>query len=135
MSYIVLGILYRKPHLSPAEFKAHYENIHLPLLKTLLGDAFPTSHSRRYIQRASEPQDTPIPGTQGERYPATVLQGEQADVEYDALMELRFESEEHLGRFIARSSEEKIGKELLEDDDLFLDRERGKVVIIGSVEE
>ncbi|KAL1629224.1 hypothetical protein SLS56_005447 [Neofusicoccum ribis] len=79
MPYTVLIFAYRKPGLTPEEFKNHYENVHVPLIKSIAGDKFPLSHPRSYINRTESKED------QGNSFPATVLAATQDDFCYDAI--------------------------------------------------
>jgi uncharacterized protein (TIGR02118 family) len=121
MPYTVLIFAYRKPGLSPAEFKSHYESSHVPLVQSLTGSLFPKSHTRRYIQRADSAN-----------HPATVLVGTQADFEYDAIAELIFDDEGAFQAFFACVSEAKAAEKIAQDEDKFLDRTKMKVVIEGD---
>lgn len=51
MVYTVLMLVYRSPELTPVQFRDHYENKHIPLMKSLTGHDFPLSHARHYIER------------------------------------------------------------------------------------
>lgn len=119
--YTVLIFAYRKPGLSPAEFKSHYESSHVPLVESIAGSLFPKTHTRRYIQRAD-----------GADHAATVLVGSQADFRYDAIAELIFDNEAAFQAFFARVSEPKAAEKIAQDEDKFLDRARMKVVIEGD---
>jgi hypothetical protein len=52
MALRVLIIAYRKPGLTPDEFRTRYE-AHAMLIKRLAGDTFPISHRRTYITRTT----------------------------------------------------------------------------------
>lgn len=119
--YTVLIFAYRKPGISPAEFKSHYESSHVPLVESIAGSLFPKSHTRHYIQRAD-----------GADHPATVLVGSQADFGYDAIAELIFDNEAAFQAFFARVTEPKAAEKIAQDEDKFLDRARMKVVIEGD---
>ncbi|KAI0139527.1 hypothetical protein F4776DRAFT_616600 [Hypoxylon sp. NC0597] len=93
MTIRVLMLVYRRPDLTPEQFRKHYEEIHMPLTREVAGDTFPLSHTRRYIPRSATPQDT----TDGkEKYPAIVAGGNPADVQVDCVTELIFRDKEHL---------------------------------------
>jgi len=119
MPYIIHLIAFRKPGLSPSEFKAHYETSHIPLIKSLTGPLFPKSHARKYIQRSED-------GT------ASVLVGDQTSFQYDALSELVFEDEESFGKFFAKISEEGVREKIQADEEHFLETGKMRAVIIGE---
>ncbi|KAI1089477.1 hypothetical protein F5B19DRAFT_467166 [Rostrohypoxylon terebratum] len=81
----VLMLIYRKPGLTPEQFRKHYEEIHMPLTRKVAGDTFPLSHIRRYIPRSTSAQ-----------YPAIVAGGEPEAVHVDCVTELIFRDKEHL---------------------------------------
>ncbi|KAF1972134.1 hypothetical protein BU23DRAFT_166488, partial [Bimuria novae-zelandiae CBS 107.79] len=54
MTFSLLLFITRKPTLTPAEFKAHWDNTHVELLKSIAGDKFPLTHTRRYIARTED---------------------------------------------------------------------------------
>jgi len=128
MTFSILLFAYRKPGTSPASFKEHYENTHLPLLKALAGETFPNSHTRRYIQR----QEVPVDQTSDANYSATVLFGNQTDFEYDAVSEVIFDDEKAFQVFFGRMSEKEAAAKFAADEKLFLDGERMRVVVLGD---
>lgn len=96
MVYSVIIHLPRKPGLSSEEFKHHWENVHVPLLKILVGDEFPLSHTRHYVEKpvyspASSPPIDPALN-KGHLVPST-LGG------VDGVAILTFANKEHYGRF------------------------------------
>lgn len=51
MLYSIVAFFWRKPGLTPQEFRHHYETNHILLLLDLFGPAFPKSHTRFYLPR------------------------------------------------------------------------------------
>jgi EthD domain len=129
MPYTILLLAYRKPGVSPTEFKSHYESSHVPILQSIAGSLFPTSHTRRYIHRVQGSADG---GADNTSHPATVLIGEQADFEYDAIVELVFDNEAAFHAFSARISESEAAERIARDENLFLDRAKMKAVVVGD---
>jgi EthD domain len=129
MPYTILLVAYRKPGVSPAEFKSHYESSHVPMLQSIAGSLFPNSHTRRYIHRVQGSADG---GADNINHPATVLIGEQADFQHDAIAELVFDDEAAFHAFSARISESEVAERIARDEDLFLDRAKMKVVVVGD---
>jgi len=109
----------RKPELSPSEFEHHWENVHVPLLKSLAGPLFPLSHRRHYLSR--EPT--------GPNYPLRILVGEPSAINFDAFTVVTFDNEAALYAFLPTMSR----PEVLEDEDRFTVKERMKTVILGAV--
>ncbi|UNI24092.1 hypothetical protein JDV02_009868 [Purpureocillium takamizusanense] len=130
MVFKVLLFAYRKPGLSPTEFRDHLEGRHMDLLKRLFGTAFPVSHVRRYIhRRAAEEEEE----EHRDHYPATVLVGEQADFAYDVISELTFADEDAFRVFFAQYQSEEVAAEIREDEERFLDVGRLRAVVLGEV--
>ncbi|KAI0835770.1 hypothetical protein F5Y06DRAFT_275337 [Hypoxylon sp. FL0890] len=93
MTIRVLMLVYRRPDLTPEQFRKHYEEIHMPLTREIAGDTFPISHIRRYIPRSASSQNS---SDGKEQYPAIVAGGNPADVQVDCVTELIFRDKEHL---------------------------------------
>ncbi|KAK7932722.1 hypothetical protein PG985_003434 [Apiospora marii] len=54
MTYTVVALRRRKEGTTPAQFRAYYDNTHVPLLRSLSGSLFPLSHTRHYVTRTQE---------------------------------------------------------------------------------
>ena len=130
MPYTVIIFAYRKPGVSPAAFKSHYEFSHIPLVHSITGSLFPKSHTRRYIQRAEA--DDAEEDAHNNDYPATVLVGSQADFEYDAFAEVVFDDQAAFQAFFARVSEAGPAERIAKDEDMFLDRAKTKAVVVDD---
>ena len=99
----ILALLKRRPGMSMEEFKAYYENIHLPIgTKTLKGNAI--SHHRRYL--------TPIPGPNGQ-----VPEGE-----YDVILEVWYEDRAQVEASMQAWMDPEMQKQEAESQVKFLDR-------------
>jgi hypothetical protein len=116
--FIVVVFVTRKPTLSPEEFKDHWENKHVPLLKSLAGPRFPLSHRRHYLSRDPSAPD----------YPLRVAVGQPEDFDFDAFTVVTFESEAAFKQFVPTMTR----PEVFEDEDRFTVRERMKAVILGE---
>jgi len=123
MVYSILLFAFRRPGTTPAEFKAHHEGSHVPLVKPIAGPLFLISHTRYYLQRSSD--------ASGE-YPATVLVGAQANFQYDAFAELKFKDEAAFGAFFAHVSSDENAAKIAADEEKFLDRAKITVVVISD---
>ncbi|KAK8022954.1 hypothetical protein PG991_006835 [Apiospora marii] len=90
VGYQLLMLGRRRQDLTPAQFRDHYENVHIPLMRNLTGDTFPLSHERHYIMR-----DDDSNGTDG-TFPAAVLVGTSPDaIDYDAVAILTYRDKAH----------------------------------------
>lgn len=121
--------LWRLPTLSPTSFRTHYETVHLPLVRSLAGEAFPTHHKRIYTARAAEPpheaQTLPLPG----RDPAQ----SKRFFDWDVVVEMSFETPEKMQEMLGAVMREDVAKKLREDEERFLDQGRAEVVIVEEV--
>lgn len=99
MVYSVILHVPRKPGLSPEDFKHHWEKIHVPLLKQLVGHDFPLSHTRHYIER---PLDSTL-----DRGELANSEGPNSAAAIDGVAILTFGSKEHYERFGVKLADEK----------------------------
>lgn len=121
MTYTVLLLVYRKPGMTPKDFKNHYENVHIPLMKKLAGVHFPLRHSRRYIQRTKQPDGT---------YPAALLSGSQEDFGYDSVSMLTYENEAAFHASFAAMNRPELAKQIAVDCEMFMDQTKSSVVLL-----
>ena len=128
MSYRILLLAYRKPGTTPEEFKAHYEGTHMPLVRALAGEHYPLSHTRRYIHRAPGRGET----ERNAQYPASIIMGTQADFDFDAISELTFEDQAAFQSFFDFMTQPENAAKLAADEELFLDRSKMPIVIVGD---
>ncbi|KAL2847006.1 EthD domain-containing protein [Aspergillus pseudodeflectus] len=117
----------RKAGITPAEFKTHYDTVHLPLIKSLAGDTLPIYHKRSYLARPLAGEDN--------SYPAAVVLGTQDDFTYDCITEIAFENEEGFKVFFGKRMQPGIKEVIDADEEKFLDSTKVKVVILGDVSE
>src|SRR4051812_38094370 len=124
MAFRILIKVYRKPGMSPQEFQSHYEDNHVPLIKSLAGPQFPLSHTRRYIQRSSDAVSN---------YAAIILSGTQEDFDYDALTEMAFEDEATLQSFFRFMNAPDVKEKIDADCAKFMDLTKAQLVVLGNV--
>lgn len=113
MSYIVLLLVHRKPGLSSAEFRHHYENVHLPLIKSLASSLFPLSHTRRYTQHADEDHAATVGGI-------------------DCVTEMHFNAASDFTRFSEFLVSASVATKVQKDCEVFMDPSKTDVVIMGD---
>lgn len=124
MAYRMLLYLHRKEGISHAEFKDHYEYIHIPLTRELTGSLFPSLHARRYIARA--------PAEDGSGDAPVVLVGDKTADECDAVVEVAFKDEEAAQAFFAATNSGEVGERLRKDNEQFLDWSKLKIMRISE---
>lgn len=133
MSYRILGYAARKPTLSPAQFRDHYDNKHIPLLLAFTGDLFPKTHTRYYLSRV--PKDSASLDISNTNHLATVYGGKPEDFDdFDVFVELVFESVEKWEAFAKRLGEVTAAPDgIFHADELaFLDLNKRKLVVVGD---
>ncbi|KAL9082469.1 MAG: hypothetical protein Q9159_006389 [Coniocarpon cinnabarinum] len=122
----------RAPHLSPAEFQQYNEEVHLPKMRTWLGDNWPLDHRRFYVRRSSGSStgtssppfhDSPTKNSSGPAYPAQIFRGDQADIDFDVCTVVTFEDEAHFRRYLARMAEPDIARDFREDSGRFVEQQ------------
>ncbi|KAF2245784.1 hypothetical protein BU26DRAFT_607961 [Trematosphaeria pertusa] len=137
MTYLIVLFAYRKPGMSPSEFREYCETTHVPFLKSLLGSVAPIEYTRNYIAR--------VDSGAGERMGLShlspkfadgntpvVLIGNPEDVTWDVMSEMRFRDELHFQQFFALINEPEVAEKIAEDEGRFCDTEKLKTVVIGE---
>ena len=122
MPYNILIFVTRKSGISHVEFKKHYETTHIPLLQLYGGEHFPNSHKRHYLQF-------------NENNEPTVVQGNKAAFDFDAIAEVSFNDEAAFQAFLAALRVEEASKTLRMDEEKFSDGEKMRIVVVGDVQE
>ncbi|KAI1262261.1 EthD domain-containing protein [Xylariaceae sp. FL1019] len=130
MVYSILIFAYRKIGTTPEQFRSHYEESHVPLIRKLTGASFPISHTRHYIHRTERQADDNT--SRNSNTPATVVIGTQEEFDYDAFAELSFEDEAAFQTFFALTQQPDNAAQIAEDEQKFLDRARMTVVLAGE---
>jgi len=120
----------RKEGITPIEFKKHYEESHIPLLKSISGDLFPKSHTRFYVQRTHTGDSD---DKSNKAYPATVLVGAQEAFDYDAYAELVFEDVQAFRQFMGCVRQPEAAKKIAEDEKHFLERSKMVAALVDDV--
>lgn len=130
MSYSIVVFLWRKPGLTPEEFRHHYETKHIPLILSLVGSAFPKSHTRFYLPR--QPSTTDGADTSNANYTPTIFLGSTDDFDYDAFASVVFADEAAFNVFVTRLRDPDIAKVVEDDEDKFLWRQKMVVAAAGA---
>lgn len=95
--YLVAAFETRKPELSVAQFIDYYDNVHVPIIKSNMKEAFPLTHARYYLKRQTG-SDTPV-----------IFGGQPSDFNYDVITIMTFENETQLNAFNAKYTDPTIG--------------------------
>lgn len=122
-------LVYRKPTISPAQFREHYERVHIPLVREIAGPLFPLTHTRKYISREKQIEK------ENPEYTAHVMAGEQADFAYDAIVEMTFEDQAGFYDFGGCLAQPAVAKQIRDDCEEFMDASKAPAVILSDVVE
>jgi hypothetical protein len=111
----------RKPGLTHAQFRNHYETSHVPLVHKYLSHLF-VDYRRNYVTGALGQS------AQTDRTPPT-----EQDIGFDAITELWFEDEAAVAEMRAITADEAIGRLFYEDELKFFDRAACRIVTCEEI--
>ncbi|PSN58941.1 hypothetical protein BS50DRAFT_580341 [Corynespora cassiicola Philippines] len=93
MGYTIFAIQTRKSELTPNQFMDYYDNVHIPILKECVGDAFPKKHSRYFVSRQ------PAEEGKEDKHVPVVFYCKPEEITYDVIAIMEFEDFEAFLRF------------------------------------
>lgn len=134
MTVKALIYAYRKPGLSPEDFKKHYE-AHVELVKSLTGLDFPISHKRTYVARNTVDISPDGASSRNQKTPAVLIAGQQTDFDFDAYAELTFTDQNSFSAFAAKVQSPELAEQIAADEEKFLDRSKLGIAMLGDVTE
>jgi hypothetical protein len=105
--------LVRKPGLSPAEMRMHYETVHIPLIRKIFPQI--VEHRRNY------------PDEGGAFFPPGVVVPH-----WDVIAEMWVNDRAGLQAMLARQGDPAAGAELVADEATFLDRDKCGMMIVDE---
>lgn len=124
MTYNIVSLIWRKPGLTPAEFRHHYDNVHVPLLRSLVGDTFPLTHTRNYITRHKSDSAPPNDANSNATWaPVLFRHATPADFDFDSITVMVWENEVAFQRFYECFYRDDVIRAIEEDEKNFVDRE------------
>lgn len=106
----LIALICKRDEISEADFKAYYENNHVPLIKSL----FPTiaGYKRTYLLEANSLSE------------ALPLESEGVQQQVNVITEIIFDDEEGLNDFFAIGTHEDVVDAIRKDEAHFLDGEK-----------
>jgi hypothetical protein len=126
MGYTVMMFVARKAGTTIEQFKAHYENSHVPLLMDILKEVAPVSHTRYYLKRNEAEKGS------ADVAPPMVFVGDASSINFDCVTKVELRDEAHFGQFnqafMARRAE------IAADEQQFADGSNFRVFGIESTE-
>ncbi|KAH9871949.1 hypothetical protein J1614_006208 [Plenodomus biglobosus] len=129
MPYTILLFVTRNSNLTTEEFKNHYEHIHLPLARSLVGQAWPKTFRRQYLARITRKG---FGGPSNPDRPLLTLRGDMLDDDYDCVAELGFDSEVDFRLFYDGIYAKENAAILARDEEKFLEPGKTRVVVVGE---
>jgi hypothetical protein len=132
MPISVIAFYTRRPDMSPTDFKKHMEEVHIPILKDVMGVHYPTSYPRRYPVRAESGLGKRLgaPAASNPTSPV-VLVGSPSDLTWDMMGEFIFRDELHLQQGYARINSPD-GQQVKDDEENFTVPHLFQVIIVGE---
>ena len=127
MTVTIFMFIPRKPGMSLAAFRDHYENKHIPLVMRACGDAQPLRHTRFFLKRAAASEEG---GASQDAGPPLLFAGNPDTIDYDCIAKLDFEDEAHLKRFQQMFKDSPLKPEMEADAEKFADTAKFKIVAV-----
>ncbi|KAI1489381.1 EthD domain-containing protein [Biscogniauxia mediterranea] len=119
MTYTVVAFVKRKEGITPTEFRSYYSTVHIPLMQSLVGSAFPLTHTRNFVTRNAV-DGSPKASSQQEFAPVLYM-GQPSDVNYDCITVMVWEDKAAFDRFFQVFSTKEVAERVAEDNKNFLD--------------
>ena len=123
MTYSIIAFIWRKPSITPEEFKRHYETVHMPLVLSSFGPYCAQSHTRYYIPRPSRAGDG-TSGASGSDHPIAASLNKSEGLDFDAIAYLIWEDENSFKRALEKRRDPEIAARIAADEENFLLREK-----------
>lgn len=117
MPVTIISYETRKPNLTPSNFAKYYDDTHVPIMKAAMGSSFPSSHARYYVKRQP---DSVCP---------MVFIGSPAKVDYDAVVIMTFNDQQHLEDFQTKYGQPEIAQPIWESAENFI--VSSELVVVG----
>jgi hypothetical protein len=126
----------RRPDHTPTEFRKHMEDIHVPLVKEVIGVHYPTTYSRKYVERVESGAGDRLGAPAASRKntdPTTpvLLVGSPSEWTWDMIGTLVFRDELHLQQCFAMMNHPE-GQKIQDDEEHFTILHQMKVVLMGE---
>jgi hypothetical protein len=140
MTVSVVAFYTRLPEITPAEFKRYMEEDHMPKVKKCMGEHYPLSYSRKYVELVESGAGDRLGASSGatkkhaDPMAPVVLVGNPSEVGWDMMAELIFRDELHLQQCYATMNSDD-GQIMKDDEDNFTLPHLLKVVLMSETTE
>ena len=123
MPLSVMVFYTRRPEFSPDKFKSYLEDIHLPMLKEIMGPHYPLTYTLRYVVRVRTGAGDRLGATTSTKKNAepdapVLLVGLPSELGWDCIGEMVFRDELHAQQGLATVNTPE-AQRLKEDEDVF----------------
>jgi len=112
----VIGLLKRRPGMTPEEFKQYYETYH-----RVIGEKYLKAYAARYMRRYLHGFADPITGL-------------APDQQFDVVMEIWYHDEDAFKAASAQFTDAAVMQEIAEDEERLFDRPANRFFMIDEVE-
>jgi hypothetical protein len=140
MTVSVVAFYTRLPEITPAEFKRYMEEDHMPKVKKCMGEHYPLSYSRKYVERVESGAGDRLGASSGatkkhaDPMAPVVLVGNPSEIGWDMMAELIFRDELHLQQCYATMNSDD-GQIMKDDEENFTQPQLLKVVLMSETTE
>jgi hypothetical protein len=136
MPLSVLIFYTRRPDFTPAQFKSYMEEIHVPILKEIMGGHYPTTYTRRYVERVGSGAGDRLGASVASRRNSlpdapVVLVGLPQDLGWDMMGELLYFDQLHLQQSLATINSDS-AQRVKDDEENFTIPHLFRVVLMGE---
>ena len=108
---------YRLPDVGTEQFREYIEQTHAPLVKSLLGNKHPSTHTRYYTNKD-----------------AGFTVGSPSSEDADLIAVITFESQEAMRESMSARGADGVREIIEADEAKFMDRSKVKVIVVGEGE-
>lgn len=106
---------HRLPSLDSTQFRNYVEDVHVPLVKSLLGSDHPSTHTRYYTNKDSG-----------------YMIGKPASTDADLIAVIQYESEDAMQQSMRVRQSEGVSENIEADEDKFMDRSKLQLIVLGK---
>ena len=130
MPIVVLCFTVRKPGTTFQDYKSYYELHHSKNVRGYLGDDYPATYTRHYVERSSDGDSSHISanGT-----PAAFLTGSAAEFTYDCVTIMTWQDQEAYERMVTKFADPEVVRQFVADEEMFIDRPKTVLMSLGEV--
>lgn len=136
MPLSVMVFYTRRPDVTPDQFRERMENVHVPIIRDVMGEHYPTCYTLRYVVRVDSGAGDRLGANTASKKRAppdapVVLVGSPSDLGWDAMGEMVFRDELHVQQGLGTINSPD-GQRVKEDEEVFTLTDKLRVVLMGE---